>query len=106
MSDDYGVLYVELVRQTDDVTGDLKDVVGFEWLWLIRLTVTSEVWSNHPESCICNWLKLMPPRIPRLRKSMQEEHEWTLARLHAVHPYSIRFDESMLERCDRHDFQA
>src|SRR5207237_10777807 len=80
MSDHDRTLLAKRIEQSDDVADQVEHRIGLEGGRPIGLPVAALVRSDDVETRVRQGGQLMAPRVPRLRKSVQQYDERTLAR--------------------------
>jgi len=65
----------ERSRNADDVGAEIDDVVGVYRGRLIAAAITSLVWDRDLEARLDNWIDLVPPQIPALWESVQQNYQ-------------------------------
>src|SRR5262245_17534666 len=91
---DYDELFMpESVRQSGDVVRQLDNVVGFDLRRTIAAAVAALVRDSDLEPGFDDRIDLMPPEIPELRETVQEDDKWAFAFDHGAQADAVRFDQ-------------
>jgi len=77
------------------IARQLKDIVGLDLFRLFRLAITTHVRRDSVETRFGKSAKLMPPRIPGLRRSVAKQNPRTGSRFRIVHLDAVGSDELM-----------
>src|SRR4051794_26473722 len=85
MTDDHGFLKTQRINRTHHVSAEMKQSVLIDSFRFVGLAITPHVRRDGAVTRIRKSLQLMPPRIPRLRPSVTEQHKGTCAHLRDMH---------------------
>ena len=97
MPDDHGFALAKRVQQPDHVADQVEHRVLVDRLGGVGLSVAAHVGRHDPVAGLGQGNELVPPRVPRLRKAVAEQHERALARLGQVHLDAVRLDALVLD---------
>jgi len=90
--DDHRRLFAEPVHQSHHIARKLKNVVRLQSLRRVRLPVPAQIRRHRMKTRLGQRGKLMTPRIPRLRKSVEQHDQRPRPRLHTMHADAVCFD--------------
>src|SRR5208283_347142 len=95
MPHDHDRLGAERVDQSDQIAGELKDVVSLDRRGTVGLPVAAHIRRDRVEPGVGQRADLMPPRVPRLGKAVAQQHAWTRAHLRIVEANAVDVGEAM-----------
>ena len=78
MANDNGSFMAECRDQPYDIIDDLNLIVAFNFCWFIAFTIATHIRCNDVISRCCQWSKLVSPRIPGFRESVNQQDQRAL----------------------------
>ena len=94
MPDEDGFGFSQRLDQADDITGQFEQVVFPDCLRFVGFSITALIGNHHMIPGLGKHGDLMPPGIPRFRKTVTEDDQRPFALFGQVHSDAVGFDVS------------
>ena len=95
MPDEDRSLLADGIEETEEVVGQMHDVVVLDGRWAVGCAVAALVGGDDAKSLVGQGSELVTPRVPELGEAVAEHHQWPLAQFGDVHGDAIGGDRAM-----------
>src|SRR5579863_2245367 len=92
VSDEYRLVDLQIIEQTDEIAGQVLEVVGCDRLRLVARAITTLIRRDHPNTRLAQRFDLMTPGKRDLRPAVAENERWFVglrAGLVEAHPNPV-----------------